>query len=37
VVDNLIRLPKISEVDLDKAERDIREFTAWHQLQHQFV
>ena len=24
VVDNLIRLPKISEADLDKAEREIR-------------
>jgi hypothetical protein len=24
VVDDLIRLPKISEADLDKAERDIR-------------
>ena len=27
VVDDLIRLPKISEADLDKAERDIRKLT----------
>jgi hypothetical protein len=27
VVDNLIRLPKISESDLDKAERDIRKLS----------
>jgi hypothetical protein len=31
-VDDLIRLPKISEADLDKVERDIRTYKAFCEL-----